>query len=130
MEVINIEEIGNSVGAEKSAPKKTGTALSADWLLPKKWGEWALTERPDLTADDVRKESEKFKDHWRANANQAKAKKADWEATWRNWIRNIKRPSLAMPSAVKQTQRDSYYAEKFGGKNERDITRESAVIEH
>lgn len=78
----------DSGSAEKSsAPKQLGKALPKDWVLPKAWGEWALSERPDLSADDVRKISESFKDHWLSTANQAKSKRADWEATWRNWIR-------------------------------------------
>lgn len=67
-----------------------GTRLPEDWLLPKPWGEWALKERPELTADEVRKMAETFKDHWIANANRAIGKKADWFATWRNWVRNQK----------------------------------------
>lgn len=78
----------DSGSAEKSsAPKQSGKALPKDWVLPKAWGEWALSERPDLSADEVRKISESFKDHWLSTANQAKSKRADWEATWRNWIR-------------------------------------------
>jgi hypothetical protein len=55
-------------------------------MLPKAWGEWALAERTDLTADDVRREAACFADHWRGKAG-ADARKADWEATWRNWVR-------------------------------------------
>ena len=55
-------------------------------MLPKAWGEWALAERNDLTADDVRREAACFADHWHGKAG-ADARKADWEATWRNWIR-------------------------------------------
>ena len=77
-------------GAKKNAPKQNGKALDKNWLLPKSWGEWALKERSDLDENDVRKIAETFKDHWLANSNQAKAKKADWEATWRNWVRNQK----------------------------------------
>lgn len=75
---------------EKSSPKKYGTSLPKDWVLPKSWGEWALQEKKELSKDDIRKIAENFKDYWLANANQAKSKKADWEATWRNWVRNIK----------------------------------------
>ncbi|PPC95219.1 MAG: hypothetical protein CTY33_00235 [Methylotenera sp.] len=78
--------------AEKSSAPTTqnqakGKALPKDWALPKAWGEWALSERPEFTALDVRKIAETFKDHWVANANQANAKKSDWEAAWRNWVR-------------------------------------------
>lgn len=75
-----------SAATEKKSVDR-GTRLPTDWHLPKAWGEWALSERPAWTADRVRQEAEKFRDHWFANANQANGKKADWEATWRNWIR-------------------------------------------
>lgn len=66
---------------------KKGASLPKDWQLPKKWGDWALTERPDWTADDVRRVADQFRDYWIANANQRTGKKADWEAAWRNWVR-------------------------------------------
>lgn len=66
--------------------RTTATRLPADWRLPKSWGQWALEERPDLSADDVRREAEIFTDYWHAKAG-ADARKANWEATWRNWVR-------------------------------------------
>jgi hypothetical protein len=88
---LNTDSLITEVSAEKTpAPKQKGKALDKDWVLPKAWGEWALSERPEFTKDDVRKIAATFKDHWLANANQANAKKADWEATWRNWVRNQK----------------------------------------
>jgi hypothetical protein len=49
-------------------------------------GEWASQERPDI---DVRQVAEQFKDYWIAQAGQ-KGVKLDWDATWRNWVRNTK----------------------------------------
>jgi hypothetical protein len=49
-------------------------------------GDWATQERPDL---DVRQVAEQFKDYWIAQAGQ-KGVKLDWDATWRNWVRNTK----------------------------------------
>jgi hypothetical protein len=72
-----------------SSSKTIGTRLPIDWVLPKAWGDWALAERKDLTADMIRRESEQFKDHWIANANQKNGKKADWKAAWRTWIRRV-----------------------------------------
>lgn len=63
--------------------------LPADWILPKAWGEWALQERPELTAERVRNIADTFKDHWIAQPGQ-KGVKADWQATWRNWVRREK----------------------------------------
>lgn len=69
--------------------RSRASRLPADWLLPKTWGDWALAERPDWNADHVRKVAEQFRDHWLAEGG-AKARKADWEATWRNWVRREK----------------------------------------
>lgn len=76
------------LSAPSAQTAKTGTRLPADWVLPKPWGEFALSEKPGWTVDDVRRVADDFKDHWLANANQAKAKKADWFATWRKWVRS------------------------------------------
>lgn len=70
----------------KPAASPRGTRLPKDWVLPKTWGDWALAERKDWTADNVRKVAEKFKDHWLAKAGRD-ANKVEWEATWRNWVR-------------------------------------------
>lgn len=77
-----------------ASAKKTGTTLPGDWILPKAWGEWALTEKPGLKAEDIRRMAENFKDFWCANSNRAMAKKADWLATWRVWVRNQQTASL------------------------------------
>jgi uncharacterized protein YdaU (DUF1376 family) len=65
---------------------KRGSRLAQDWFLSKAMGEWATQERPDL---DVRQVAEQFKDYWVAQAGQ-KGVKLDWDATWRNWVRNTK----------------------------------------
>ena len=65
---------------------KRGSRLAQDWVLSKSMGDWATQERPDL---DVRQVAEQFKDYWVAQAGQ-KGVKLDWDATWRNWVRNTK----------------------------------------
>jgi uncharacterized protein YdaU (DUF1376 family) len=65
---------------------KRGSRLAQDWFLTKAMGDWATQERPDL---DVRQVAEQFKDYWVAQAGQ-KGVKLDWDATWRNWVRNTK----------------------------------------
>lgn len=72
---------------------KRGSRLAQDWFLPKAWGEWAETERPDL---NIRQTADQFKDYWIAQAGQ-KGLKLDWAATWRNWVRNSKatKPNFA-----------------------------------
>ncbi|MDR0458711.1 MAG: hypothetical protein LBH10_06780, partial [Burkholderiaceae bacterium] len=82
------------VAPPAAAPKnRVGTRLPDGWALPRPWGDWALGERADLSADDVRREAACFADYWHGKAG-ADARKADWEATWRNWIRRAK-PALA-----------------------------------
>ena len=65
---------------------KRGSRLAQDWVLSKSMGDWATQERPDL---DVRQVADQFKDYWVAQAGQ-KGVKLDWDATWRNWVRNTK----------------------------------------
>ena len=71
---------------QKKVNNKRGSRLAQDWFLSKSMGDWATKERPDL---DVRQVAEQFKDYWVAQAGQ-KGVKLDWDATWRNWIRNTK----------------------------------------
>lgn len=64
--------------------KVVGARLSPEWKLPTEWGQWA--EELGMTRDAIIRESEKFRDFWVAKTG-ANATKADWQATWRNWIR-------------------------------------------
>ncbi len=66
--------------------KSRGSRLAADWVLPKSWGVWARTNFPQSTDDRVRREADKFRDYWHAKAGKD-ARKTNWEATWRNWVR-------------------------------------------
>lgn len=70
----------------KARPARSGlaTRLAEDWALPAPWREWAVKNRPDINPDQ---EAEKFADYWRA-APGKDGRKANWLATWRNWIRN------------------------------------------
>lgn len=60
-----------------------GSRLPPDWSLPDEWRVWAEHERPDV---DVPLEAAKFRDFWHAKPGKD-GRKADWQATWRNWIR-------------------------------------------
>lgn len=64
-----------------------GARLPKDWQLPRTWGEAALADYPFWTADKVRLEADKFRDHWVSKSGKD-ATKLDWEATWRNWYRS------------------------------------------
>ncbi|MFX3545051.1 hypothetical protein [Ralstonia mannitolilytica] len=74
--------------AASPAPRSPSKAarLPLDWVLPKALGDWALQERPDWTAEHVRKVADQFRDHWHAQGG-ANARKVDWAAAWRTWVR-------------------------------------------
>lgn len=86
-------EVETLLPAQPKAASKVGQGfrLPEDWKLPRDLGEWALREKPGWTPDDVRRCAEKFSDHWRAQPG-AKGRKTDWQATWRNWVRNEQGP--------------------------------------
>ena len=62
-----------------------GTRLQV-MSLPDEWRDWAVLEM-NWSPSFVTQLFERFSDHWLA-AIGAKARKADWFATWRNWCRN------------------------------------------
>jgi uncharacterized protein YdaU (DUF1376 family) len=72
---------------EAKASQKKGTRLPAEWFLPWDWEAWALGAGWDQ--ETVRIEGEKFRDYWHSKAGSG-ATKLDWQATWRNWMRNTK----------------------------------------
>lgn len=59
-----------------------GTRLDPNWVLPRSWGEYALTV--GLRPDEVRREAERFKNFWHSAAG-AKGIKLNWFSTWKNW---------------------------------------------
>jgi hypothetical protein len=65
-------------------PLLKSSRLPEDWQ-PRK--EDVLLMREHFLTVDLKLETYAFKDYWRSVAG-AKGKKSDWDATWRNWIRN------------------------------------------
>jgi hypothetical protein len=70
----------------KTETEKKGraTRLQDNWQPSDDMIQFCLQERPDL---DWKFVSEGFRDYWISQAG-AKGRKADWFATWRNWVRN------------------------------------------
>jgi hypothetical protein len=66
-----------------------GTRLPADWTLPLEWRDWAVGKRSDISVDRV---AENFHDYWVAQPDP-NARKADWFAVWRNWVRRESLPA-------------------------------------
>ena len=73
------------VGAKK--PKQPrGARLPADWVPSEDLIAFCKTDRPDLNPAAV---ADRFRDFWIAQPG-TKGVKLDWDATWRNWVRNEK----------------------------------------
>lgn len=74
---------GEVSSTEPTEKAKRGCRLSESWVLPLSWGEWAVGNY-HVTADQVRAEAKRFKNHWLAKAGK-EAVKLDWYRTWQNW---------------------------------------------
>jgi hypothetical protein len=66
--------------------RKRGTRLPDDWTPQDEDWQQAIAK---LGEAGTREELSKFKDYWKAQPGQ-RGVKLDWDATWRNWIRNAK----------------------------------------
>ena len=67
-----------------------GSRLHPTFTISDEWCEFCEKERPELNAQQT---FDKFKDYWIAQPGQ-KGVKLDWDATWRNWVRNTNAPKL------------------------------------
>lgn len=88
----NRQEPKGTKEGEPRAP--SGTRLPLDWQPSAEDRKFAETERPDLNVDT---EAAKFRDYWRG-VGGSKGTKADWSATWRNWVRRADAPNTAASS--------------------------------
>lgn len=80
--------------------------LPTDWTLPDDWADWARSERPDL---DPVSTSCAFRDYWVAKAGKD-GRKADWLATWRNWVRNQRSPTAPRGTGPPQSRQSALEA--------------------
>lgn len=64
-----------------------GTRIAPDWKIDDypEWGRW-VTDHFNVKPSIVRREAAIFFDYWTSQPGQ-KGVKANWLATWRNWIR-------------------------------------------
>lgn len=81
---------------------KSGARLPDDWKLSTEQIEWTIGAFPGWKAEDVLRMEAVFRDYWRG-APGSKGLKADWAATWRNWVR---READRSPPAVKTGKRE------------------------
>lgn len=82
------EDISTSEDVERGADASRGSRLPKDFALPDDWIAFCESERPDLNPYEVGKT---FTDYWHGVAG-AKGRRADWLATWRNWVRKESAP--------------------------------------
>lgn len=68
---------------EESRPAKRSTRLPKDWEPDEHLVDWTAINTPSQIVADV---LEVFRDYWIAQPGQ-KGVKADWDATWRGWVR-------------------------------------------
>lgn len=70
---------------EKETPNgvstKRGSRLPEDWMPDEIFG-----KSEGLSAEQIAREADKFRDYWRALPGQ-RGVKVDWQATWKNWVR-------------------------------------------
>lgn len=70
-----------------------GTRIPDGWRPSEELLAWTRQKRPDLDLQDT---LESFTDFWKAKTGQG-ATKLDWDATWRNWVRNTRGPYWNRP---------------------------------
>lgn len=79
---------GEKKGGGESKPKPSvGSRLPEDWF-PSSAG-LVFAGQEGLSNPTIQLEVDKFRDYWTAQPGQ-KGVKLDWNATWRNWVRNSK----------------------------------------
>lgn len=81
--------------------QERGSRLAADFAMPSEWIAWAQTER-GWTKDVAETVAAKFKDWWISTPG-AKGVKANWQATWRNWVRGSNLPDGEFTAKPKRT---------------------------
>jgi hypothetical protein len=64
-----------------ASTKKRASRLPDGWVPDE-----MFAAREGLAADTIRREADSFRDYWRGAPGQ-RGVKADWDATWRNWVR-------------------------------------------
>lgn len=91
------EDISTTDVVDRGATKPRAARLPDNWLPDDDLVAWARNERSDLNIQIV---TDSFRDYWIAQPG-AKGAKLNWDATFRNWVRN-QRQSQA-PQATGET---------------------------
>lgn len=83
---INTPQAAPPATPEKKS-RKVGSRLPDDWRPTQDYVDAAMQLNPDYTREWFSATAHKFRDYWVAKTGKD-ATKADWLATWRNWVRN------------------------------------------
>jgi uncharacterized protein YdaU (DUF1376 family) len=106
------KELKELVPQQAAAPKKRATRLPDDWRPDREYWEAAQLINKSITQEWFVATAHKFKDYWIAKSGKD-ATKADWLATWRNWIRRDVENQTApkgqyKTAAEKEAERNAY----------------------
>ena len=80
------DELAAEIHKALERPQKRATRLPEGWRPDSMLITWAKAERPDV---DPVKQVGSFADYWHGKAGKDGCK-LDWNATYRNWIRNCR----------------------------------------
>ncbi len=109
--------------ADRAPKAERSTRLPDGWRPEGELRQWTIDHITEKQSGvSAGHELEKFRDHWKA-APGAKGRKADWPATWRNWIREAirregkgngpQRPNGAQPTRRTGAQNAAAFASAF-----------------
>ena len=103
-------------GGEKTVPRKRGTRLERTWTPAP---ETVAQMREQTPGVDLRREHEVFVDYWTSKTGQA-ATKADWDATWRNWMRRKADDLAKQQPRSTAAQRNLSVVERFAAREQQE----------
>lgn len=110
---------------EPRGARKRASRLADDWRPPPEFINFAISE--GLSENEAQRESEKFRDYWLSQAG-AKGRKADWLATWRNWIRRSREFNKARcdaPGKMDSLRNAIDIAKEFDRRQRESVPRDS-----
>lgn len=81
---LNHQRTRESARVTRSPAAERGSRLPDGWQPSAADLDFCRQRRPDLDPVEV---VDRFRDYWQAQPG-AKGRKANWSATWRNWVRN------------------------------------------
>ena len=107
---VAIPETERETETKKREKSNRGSRLPVDFVLPEDWISFCQQERKDLNPQKV---FEEFKDYWTA-LPAGKGTKADWTATWRNWVRRQSAPKQSFAQQAADIARTTVPAQHSG----------------